>query len=254
MLTLTCSSRASAPPPLAGETSCLLKGLRALNGAPGPAEGVLGPDMASGRGHKRGLYLPTGDVVFDAIRVLDAQVLDRKPVLEVADHPAGGLADGDLGANARPMVSGNCTTRLRNVYNTHGNIVAIGQREAASRVPGRNPAMAAVVDRAQELTVGQPGQLGSELVTLAGGRRNGHGEAIVEQSRDYALEPAHMVHIGDNPLIELADDRGHQRHAALGHVGDLTGILVPVGQHIAPEQIDPHARIAATLLAERQPS
>jgi len=42
-------------------------------------------------------------------------------------------------------------------------------------------------------------------------------------------------------------------HAALRHIGDLAGIFVPVGQHMASQQVDPHARVAAPILAERQP-
>src|SRR5882762_4842912 len=208
--------------------------------------------MASAGGLQGGLYLPAGDVVFDEVRVLEAQVLDREPLLEVAYHPAGGLADGDLCANAWPLVGRNGTTRLRNVHDTHGNVVAVGQGQTASRVAGRHTAVAAVVDRAQELTVGKPGQLGRELVALTRGGRDVHGEAIFKQARDHAFEPAHVIHIGDDALVELADDRGDERHAALRHVGDLAWIFVPVSQHIAPEQIDAHARIASTLLAERQ--
>src|SRR5262249_54783248 len=100
-----------------------------------------------------GLYLPAGDVVLDEVRVLQAQVLDCEPILEVADHPARGLADGDLRANARPLVGGDGTTRLRNVDDTHGNVVAVGQGQPPSRDPGRHAAVAAVVDRAQELAV-----------------------------------------------------------------------------------------------------
>src|SRR6266850_5501332 len=208
--------------------------------------------MASAGGLQGGLYLPAGDVVFDAVRVLEAEVLDREPVLEVAYHPAGGLADGDLCANAWPLVGGNGTTGLRNVYDTHGNVVTAGKRQTASGVAGRHPAVAAVIDGAQEFTIGKPGQLGRELVALARGGRDVHGEAIFELARDHAFEPAHVIHIGDDALVELADDRGDERHAALRHVGDLAWIFVPVSQHVAPEQIDAHARIAPTLLAERQ--
>src|SRR5262249_7340017 len=154
-----------------------------------------------------GLCLPAGDVVLDEVRVLEAQVLDREPVLEVADHPAGGLADGDLRANARPLVGGDGTTRLRNVYDTHGNVVAVKQGQPPGGDPGRHPAVAAVVDRAQELAVGQPGELGSQLVALARGGCDVHGEAIFELARHHAFEPADVIHIGDDALIELSDHR-----------------------------------------------
>src|SRR5262249_4786585 len=101
--------------------------------------------MAAAGALRGGLSLPAGDGVFDEVGVLEAQVLDREPVLKVAYHPAGGLPDGDLGANPGPMVGGNSTTRLRNVYNTHGNVVSAGKGQTASGVAGCHAAMAAVV-------------------------------------------------------------------------------------------------------------
>src|SRR5690242_8597924 len=108
--------------------------------------------MGRGRGLQRGRYLPAGDVVLDEVGVLEAQVLDREPVLEVAYHPAGGLADSDLGANPGPVVGGNGTTRLRNVYNTHGNVVSAGECQTTRGVAGCHAAVAAIVDRAQQIT------------------------------------------------------------------------------------------------------
>ena len=97
------------------EAHRLPTGIELPNSRGGPAEGLHGAGQGLGRGFKGGLYLPAGDVVFDAVRVLEAEVLDREPVLEVAYHPAGGLADGDLCANAWPLVGCNGTTGLRNV-------------------------------------------------------------------------------------------------------------------------------------------
>ena len=101
------------------------------------------------------------------------------------------------------------------------------------------------------MAVGEPGELGGELVALARRRRDRHGEAVLEQARDLAFEPAEMVDIGDDAFARLADDRRDQRHAAGRHVHDLAGKLAAVGQHIAAEQVDAHALKAAALLAQR---
>src|SRR5262245_11048787 len=150
-------------------------------------------------GLQRGPYLPAGDVILDEVGMLQAQVLDREPILEMAHHSAGGLANGDVGANSWPLFGGNGTTRLRNVDNAHGNGVAVGECQSARGVAGWHTAVAAVIDGAQQFTVGEPGQLGGELVTLAGGGRNGHGKAILKLPRDHAFKPAYVVHIGNNP-------------------------------------------------------
>ena len=61
-----------------------------------------------------------------------------------------------------------------------------------------------------------------------------------------------MVHIGDDALACLAGNRRHQGHAARRHVLNLAGILAAIGQHVAAEQIDPHALEAAALVRLRQ--
>ena len=70
--------------------------------------------------------------------------------------------------------------------------------------------------------------------------------------RDDAFEPPHMVHVGDDALARLAGNGRDQRHAAGRHVGDLTGELTPVRQHVAAQEIDGHALETAPFLAERQ--
>ena len=57
-----------------------------------------------------------------------------------------------------------------------------------------------------------------------------------------------MVDIGDDPLADFADDRGDHRHAAGRHVNDLARIFLPVGQHVAAQQVDAHALMAAAFL------
>ena len=46
-------------------------------------------------------------------------------------------------------------------------------------------------------------------------------------------------------------DRRDQRHAARRHVDDLAGKLAAVRQHVAAEQVDLDALVAAAILAER---
>ena len=110
--------------------------------------------------------------------------------------------------------------------------------------------MAAVFRQIEDLPVGEPSELGGELVALARGRRDGHGEAIVESARDLAFEPAEMIDVGDHPFARLAGDRRNQSHAARRHVDDLARKLAPVGQHIAAEQVDPHALMTAAFLRQ----
>ena len=63
-----------------------------------------------------------------------------------------------------------------------------------------------------------------------------------------AFEPAQMIDIGDDALARLAGDRRDQRHAARRHVDDLAGKLAPVRQHVAAEQVDLDALVAAAIL------
>src|SRR5881397_380666 len=98
----------------------------------------------------------------------------------MAHHPAGGLADGDRAADTRPLVGRDGTTRLRNIDDPHGNVVPTGERQPARGVVRGNAAMAAIVDRAEEVAVGKPCELGRELVALARGGRDAHGKAVLE--------------------------------------------------------------------------
>jgi hypothetical protein len=50
----------------------------------------------------RAVRLFTGDVVFDGVGMLQAGELDGKTVLDMTDHPARSLADGQGGTDRRP--------------------------------------------------------------------------------------------------------------------------------------------------------
>ena len=69
-----------------------------------------------------------------------------------------------------------------------------------------------------------------------------------------ALKPAEMVHVGDDAFAGVADDRRDNGDAAGRHVDDLARKFAPVGQHVAPEQINLDALVASALLGQRQRS
>jgi hypothetical protein len=109
--------------------------------------------------------------------------------------------------------------------------------------------VAAVFRRSQQMPVGEPGKLGRQLVALAQGGRDGHGEAILEQARAHPLKPADMIDIGDHALADLGGYGRNQRHAAGRHIHYLAGIFLPVGEHVAPQQIDVDALKPSPFLA-----
>ena len=108
--------------------------------------------------------------------------------------------------------------------------------------------MAAIFRQAEDVAVGEPGQLRGELVALARRRGDRHREAVRQNADDRAFEPADMIDIGDDALARLAAHRADDRHAAGRHVEHLAGEFAPVGQHVAAEQIHAHALEAALLL------
>jgi hypothetical protein len=76
----------------------------------GPSAGRFADYFATAiaRNLARNVYaavtLFAGDVIFDEIGVLQAHEFDSEAVLDVTDHPALGLADGDHGADRRPQL------------------------------------------------------------------------------------------------------------------------------------------------------
>jgi len=65
--------------------------------------------------------------------------------------------------------------------------------------------VAAVFRQIEDVAVGKPGQLGGELVALARGGAHAHGEAVVDDAGNLALDPADMVEIGDHAVADIAD-------------------------------------------------
>src|SRR6266700_5173776 len=154
----------------------------------------------------RRLRLPAGDVLFEKVRVLEADELDREAVLDVPDHATGGLAERDERANVGPLIAHDRGARLRNVDDAAGQVDAVGQDQSRHRIARGDAAIAAVLRQSENASVGEPGELGGELVALARRRRDGHGEAVLELPRNDAFQTPDMIHIGNDPLAGLAGD------------------------------------------------
>jgi hypothetical protein len=112
--------------------------------------------------------------------------------------------------------------------------------------------MTAIFRQVEDLPVGEPGQLCCKLVPLAQRGRNGHCKTIFQHARNFAFEPAEVIHIGNHPFTRLACDRRDQSHAAGRHIDDLARKFAPVSQHVATEKIYLHALMAPAFLGERQ--
>ena len=108
--------------------------------------------------------------------------------------------------------------------------------------------MTPIFRTAQEVPIGEPGQLGSQLFTFARRRRDRHRKAIRVYADDRSFEPPEMVNIGNDPLTLCAINWFHDRHAAGRHVDDLARELTPIRQHISAKQIDTHALKASPLI------
>src|SRR5580692_3266541 len=183
--------------------------------------------------------------------MLQAGELDGEAFFEVTHDAALYGAERDQRADRRPLVGGDTGARLRNVDDAAGEVDAVRHDQAADRVARHDTAVAAVFRQAEDVAVGEPGELGGKLVAFARGRPDGHRKAVLENARDVAFEPAQMIDIGDDALARRAAHRRDQRHAPRRHVDDLAGKLAAVRQHIAAEQVDLDALMAAAVLAER---
>src|SRR5581483_1925843 len=90
--------------------------------------------------------LLAGHVVFDEVRVLQPGELDGKAVFDMADYPAGGLADGNHRADRGSQIRSNGDRRagLRQVDYAAAYTAAVWQDEARHRIARRKAAVAAV--------------------------------------------------------------------------------------------------------------
>ena len=74
--------------------------------------------------------------------------------------------------------------------------------------------MTAIFRQIEDIAVGQPGELGGELVAFARGGADRHGKAIVDDPGDFAFDPADMVEIGNHAVADIADAGGEQSQSA----------------------------------------
>jgi hypothetical protein len=112
--------------------------------------------------------------------------------------------------------------------------------------------MAAIFRQAQLVAVRKPGQLGSELVLLAEGSVDRHGEAAIDDAHDGAFDPADMVDIGDDAFSDPSGDGSRQRNAPRRHVCGLAGIFMLVLEHEAAEEIDLYALMATPVMLPQE--
>src|SRR5579871_5512685 len=139
-----------------------------------------------------------GDVLFNKVGVLQPGELDGKAIFEVAHDPTLHLAERNQRADRRPLIRGDGGARLRYVDDAAADVDTIRHDKPAERVARHDAAVAAVLGQPQDVTVGKPCELGSELVALARARPNGHGEAVLESARNMTFEAAQMIDVGDD--------------------------------------------------------
>src|ERR1700688_2125093 len=131
--------------------------------------------------------LPAGDVVFQKVGMLQAGELDGEAFFEVTHDAALYRSERDQRADRRPLVGGDTGARLRDVDNAAGEVDAVRHDQAADRVAWYDTAVAAVFGQAEDVAVGEPGELGGELVAFARCRPDGHRKAVLENARDAAF-------------------------------------------------------------------
>ena len=115
------------------------------------------------------------------------------------------------------------------------------QDQAADRIARNDAAVPAVFGQAEDMAIGEPGELRGEFVALARRRRDRHGKTVLKDARDMAFDPPQVIDVGDHALARLAGDWRNQRDAARRHVDDLTRKLAPVGKHVAAGEVHAYA-------------
>ena len=183
--------------------------------------------------------------------MLQAGKLDGKAVFEVAHHAALHFAQGHQRSDRRPFLGGDAGAGLRHVDDAAGKIDAVRQDQAADRIARHDTAVAAVFREVENVTIGEPSELCRELVAFAGGGRDGHRETVLKDARDLAFKPAEVVDIGNDAIPRRARHGRDQSHATGRHIDDLAGKLAAIRQHIAAEQVDLDALVAAAVLIQR---
>src|SRR6516162_2153314 len=153
-------------------------GGRLLSCAASGASASVHARTRRGRTRKRA-RLPAGNILFEKVRVLQADELDREAVLDMAHDAARRFADGNEAADLGPLIALDRRTRLGDVDDPAGDVDAARQDQSGNRVARRNAAVPPIFRQAEDAAVGEPGELSRKLVPLARRRRYGHGEAVL---------------------------------------------------------------------------
>ncbi len=177
--------------------------------------------------------------------------LDREAFLKVADDARLDTAEGDGFADQRLDLGGKRRARQRQVDNPAGQRAAVVEFQDGRRVARHDAVVAAVFRQVEDLAVGKPGELGCELVALAGRCAHGHREAVVEQAGNLAFDAADMVEISHHALADIAGAGRQHGDAARRHVDHLAGKFAPIRQHVASQQMNFHTLKASPLFSGR---
>jgi hypothetical protein len=124
---------------------------------------------------------------------------------------------------------------------------ALRQCQLADRVAWRD-ALVPPFGRIRHIgAVGEPGELGGELLTLVMSGLNAKGEAALAAAYHRALDATEVIEISNDAFAELDADRRQQRRAACGCIDQPAGVLLLVGTHEAAEQGDREPLVAPTI-------
>jgi hypothetical protein len=98
--------------------------------------------------------------------------------------------------------------RLRHVDEPATDIDAVRQDQAGDGIARDDTTVTTIFRQAEDVAVGEPGQLGCELVAFARRCRFRHRETVLNDPRDVPFQPAQVIHIGDNAFAGLAPATG----------------------------------------------
>src|SRR5580704_2631616 len=111
--------------------------------------------------------LLSGDRVLDEVGALHPRELDGKAVVEMPHHTPRRLADAQGRADRWPMIADHGDTRHRQVNDAAFLRGAVLQHQRGGLVAGGDALVATVLGKIEHMAVGEPGELGGELVALA---------------------------------------------------------------------------------------
>ncbi|CUX16875.1 hypothetical protein AGR7C_Cc110463 [Agrobacterium deltaense Zutra 3/1] len=165
---------------------------------------------------------------------LDAVEFDGDALHEVAhDLAAHVLAELDPASERRPVFDLDCRARQGKVDQPAGDEHAVFQNELGSRIARRQAIVATVFRQAEQLTLGDPGELRGEFFPLALRRVDGDEEARCGERCHRAFDAADMLEIGDDAVAVAGNARAGELRSFGGHLGRGAIVFFMVGQHQA---------------------